>query len=146
MSMSDSHHTVVQRKLFGTILLNVGITVAEFVGGILSGYLALTADAVHNLSDVAALVLAWLGARGSSLPATKRSTYGLKRLEVMTALLSAAALVVIAVFIFRAAYFRLRNPQPLEYPWLYLGIAGVGLVGNLLSVWLLFLKKGNRST
>ena len=87
-------------KLAWTIVLNLGITIAEFVGGLVSGYLALTADAVHNLSDVAALVLAWFGIKGAQLPATKRSTYGLKRLEVMTALISASALVVIAVFIF----------------------------------------------
>jgi cobalt-zinc-cadmium efflux system protein len=142
MSIDDRHHAHTQQKLFGAILVNVIITAAEFVGGVVTGYLALTADAVHNLSDVAALILAWLGARGSQLPATKRSTYGPKRVEVFTALISAVSLVIIAVFIFRAAYLRLLTPQPIEYPWLYLGIAAVGLVGNVLSVWLLFSEKG----
>jgi len=130
------------RKLAWTILLNTGITAAEFVGGLLTGYLALLADAVHNLSDVAALVLAWLGVKGSELPATKRSTYGYKRLEVMTALISAMALVVIAVFIFIAAYGRLRSPQAISHPGLFVTVAVVGLLGNVFSVWFLSSERG----
>jgi len=56
--------TVSGRRLFAVILLNVGITAAEFIGGLLTGYLALLADAVHNLSDVASLLLAYLGDGG----------------------------------------------------------------------------------
>lgn len=140
-SHTGHHHRTSGGKLSGTILLNLAITVAEFLGGILSGYLALLADAVHNLSDVAALVLAWLGARGSERPATKRQTFGLKRLEVMTALVSAIALVVIAAFIFQEAYHRYLQPRPLERPWLFLTIAMIGLIGNGFSVWLLFSEK-----
>lgn len=132
-----SHPIPSGKKLGWTILLNIGITLAEFIGGIMSGYLALLADAVHNLSDVAALILAWLGAKGAALPATKRSTYGYKRLEVMTALISAVSLVVIAVFIFREAYERYLHPQELTHPGLFLSIAIAGLIGNALSVWLL---------
>jgi cobalt-zinc-cadmium efflux system protein len=135
------HHIPRQNRLLGTILLNAGITAAEFIGGFMSGYLALVADAVHNLSDVAALILAWIGAKGAQLPATKKSTYGLKRLEVMTALISAVALVVIAVFIFIEAYHRLINPQELKYPGIFLGVAIAGLIGNGLSVWLLFSER-----
>jgi len=127
--------------LFWTILLNAGITLAEFVGGILSGYLALLADAVHNLSDVAALVLAWLGVKGSQLPATKRSTYGYKRVEVMTAFVSAVSLVVIALFIIWKAYERYLEPRPLTHPTLFLTVAAIGLIGNLASVWILVREK-----
>ena len=129
------------QRLFWTILLNVGITLAEFTAGLLSGYLALMADAVHNLSDVAALILAWLGVKGSQLPATKRSTYGYKRVEVMTAFLSAVALVVIALFILYEAYGRYLNPEPIRLPWLFLTVAGIGLIGNLASVVLLMRDK-----
>lgn len=141
--MATSHHRPFRpgQKLAWTILLNLGITIAEFVGGLVSGYLALTADAVHNLSDVAALVLAWFGIKGSQRPATKKSTYGLKRLEVMTALISASALVVIAVFIFMEAYKRFVNPQPLSHPALFLSVAVIGLVGNVMSVWFLASEK-----
>jgi cobalt-zinc-cadmium efflux system protein len=142
MNERQTHSHVSGRKLAWTILFNLGITAVEFAGGMISGYLALLADAVHNLSDVAALVLAWLGVKGSSMPATKRSTYGYRRVEVMTAMLSAVALVVIAVFILREAYLRLLEPQPITHPWLFLTVAVIGLVGNLVSVWLLHSEKG----
>ena len=142
MGSTHNHPIPSGRRLGWTILLNIGITLAEFVGGLLSGYLALLADAVHNLSDVAALILAWLGAKGATLPATKRSTYGYKRLEVMTALISAVSLVVIAVFIFQEAYHRYLNPQELKHPVLFLSIAIAGLAGNALSVWLLASERG----
>ncbi|PWB68118.1 cation transporter [candidate division GN15 bacterium] len=143
--MSSNHRHPIRPgdKLAWTIALNVVITIAEFVGGLVSGYLALTADAIHNLSDVAALVLAWFGIKGSQRPATKKSTYGLKRLEVMTALISASALVVIAIFIFIEAYHRFMNPQPLTHPTLFLTVAVIGLVGNILSVWILAKEKDN---
>jgi len=122
------------KRLFGTIVLNVGITAAEIIGGLLTGYLALLADAVHNLSDVAALILAYIGEIGAARPATKRSTYGFKRLEVMTAFISAVALVVIALYIFFEAYRRFLEPQDFRNPTLLLIVAVIGLVGNILSV------------
>ncbi len=59
----------------------------------------------------------------------------------MTALVSAIALVVIAAFIFQEAYHRYVQPRPLERPWLFLTIAVIGLIGNGVSVWLLFSEK-----
>jgi len=142
MAHSHVHAQVSGRKLFWTIIFNAVITLAEFLAGLFSGYLALLADAVHNLSDVAALVLAWFGVKGSQLPPTKRSTYGYKRVEVMTAFISAVSLVVIAVYILWEAYHRFIDPQPLTHPWLFLTVAVIGLAGNLLSVWLLYGDKG----
>jgi cobalt-zinc-cadmium efflux system protein len=135
--LNAHHHPVSGRRLFWTIVLNMVITLAEFAAGLISGFLALTADAVHNLSDVAALVLAWLGVKGSQLPATKRSTYGYQRIEVMTAFVSAVALVVIALFIVWEAYQRFMQPQPITRPGLFLTVAAIGLLGNLASVLLL---------
>lgn len=123
-------------------MFNSVITVAEFIGGLVTGYLALTADAVHNLSDVAALGLAWLGIKGSRMPATKRSTYGWKRVEVMTAFVSAVALVVIAIFILLEAFDRLLEPQPITQPWLFMTVAVIGLIGNVVSILLLRSEKG----
>ncbi len=142
MSSDHDHSHVSGSKLFWTIIFNLVITAAEFAGGLISGYLALLADAVHNLSDVAALVLAWLGAKGSAMPSTKRSTFGFKRIEVMTALISAVSLVVIAFFIIREAYLRYISPEPITHPWLFLSIAVIGLIGNIVSVWLLHTEKG----
>jgi cobalt-zinc-cadmium efflux system protein len=130
------------RKLIWAIALNLTITIAEFIGGWISGFLALQADAVHNLSDVAALVLAYFGVKGSQLPATKTSTYGFKRLEVMIAFVSAASLVVIAIFIMIEAYHRFLAPQAITHPILFMVIAGIGLCGNLASVFMLASERG----
>jgi cobalt-zinc-cadmium efflux system protein len=124
-------------RLFVTILINVVITAAEFIGGLITGYLALLADAVHNLSDVAALLLAYIGELGSRKAPTKTSTYGFKRVEVMTAFISAVALVVISVFIFYEAYRRVISPVVISNPGLLLIIASLGLIGNILSVFIL---------
>lgn len=143
MAHSHSHnHNISGKKLLWTIIFNSVITIAEFVGGILSGYLALVADAVHNLSDVASLALAWLGVKGAQMPATKKSTYGYKRIEVITAFVSAVSLVVIAIYIILEAYDRYLNPRPLTNPWLFMSVASIGLVGNILSIWFLHSEKG----
>lgn len=129
-------HRADSKKLGLTILLNLVITAAEFIGGIVSGSLALLSDALHNLSDVIALVLAWFGAKGAELKPTTRSTYGFKRLEVVTAFINALALVVIAVYIIFEAFDRYSNPQPIDGV-IMLSVAAIGLLGNVLSVWLL---------
>ncbi len=142
MAHTHSHnHIRSGKRLFVTILLNMAITIAEIIGGLLTGYLALLADAVHNLSDVAALVLAYIGDKGASRPPTKKATYGFKRLEVMTAFVSAVSLVVIAIYIFYEAYQRFLFPQPISNPVLLLVIASIGLAGNILSVWILHSAK-----
>lgn len=129
-------HGSDSKKLGLTILLNLIITAAEFVGGIISGSLALLSDALHNLSDVIALVLAWFGAKGSEIKPTSRSTYGFKRLEVVTAFVNALSLVIIAVYIIFEAFDRFSDPQPIDGV-IMLSVAAIGLLGNVLSVWIL---------
>lgn len=142
MAHGHIHKGVSRSRLFWTIVFNAIITAAEFIGGMLTGYLALIADAVHNLSDVASLALAWLGAKGAELPASKKSTYGYKRVEVMTAFVSAVSLVVIACFIFIEAYERFLSPEPITKPIVFITVALIGLMGNLLSIWFLHSEKG----
>jgi len=142
MGHIDKDNRVSGRKLFWTIIFNLGITLAETIGGLISGYLALLADAVHNLSDVAAMGLAWLGVKGSQKPATKKSTYGYKRIEVMTAFISAVSLVVIGIYILIEAYYRLRHPQPISDPIIFLSVAVLGLIGNLASIYFLQSERG----
>ncbi len=136
MAGHDHKHDASGKRLGITILLNIGITAAEAIGGVLSGSLALLSDAGHNLSDVIALILAYFGARGARMKPTKRSTYGFKRLEVVTAFINALALVAISLFIVIEAFGRYKNPQPIQAT-LMLSIAAIGLLGNLLSVWIL---------
>ena len=123
-------------RLWAAAGLNVLITCTEFVGGVFSGSVALIADAVHNLSDVFALVLAAVARSVGSRPPSLRHTYGLKRIEVLSAFLNAAILLLITAFIIREAVLRLLHPSPVKMA-LTLLIACVALFGNIASVLLL---------
>ncbi len=137
-SHSHSHPLPKNSRILGwTIIFNVVITVTEFVAGALTGVLALVADATHNLSDVAGLVLAYFGEKTSEAPATKTATYGRRRMEVFTALISATSLVLIAGYIVYEAYGRFVSPQPIENFTLFIIVATIGLLGNVASVWIL---------
>lgn len=134
LPIDDPAH--LDRRLGTSMGLNLGVTVVEVVGGVLSGSLGLLADAVHNLSDVAALGLAIVARRLGRRPASYRYTYGLKRTEVLAAMLNALVLTVITVFIVREAIARLLHPSPLQVN-LMLPVAMLALLANLGSVLLL---------
>ena len=126
----------VDRRLWWSTALNTLITVAEFAGGLLTGSLALLADALHNLSDVAALVLAIGARRLGRRPPNPRFTYGFKRVEVLAAFVNALVLVGVSAFIAWEAFARLSAPRaPDAGPML--AVALVALVGNTASVLLL---------
>lgn len=126
----------LDRRLWASAWLNTVITIAEAVGGLFSGSLALLADAAHNLSDVTALVLAIVARRLGRRPPTARHTYGLRRVEVLAALANALTLLVITFFIAREALHRLLHPSEVN-GGLMLAVALVALVANGLSVALL---------
>lgn len=121
------------------ILINIGITIAEFIGGALSGSLALLSDAGHNLSDVLSLGLSWIGEKLSQKKATRRHTFGFKRTEILTALINSLFLIGIAFFIIIEALKRISSPPEISLK-LMIGIAFIGLFGNILSMFIL----GNR--
>ena len=124
----------MDKRLWATAVLNVTITLAEFAGGLLSGSLALLSDAAHNLSDVVAIVVALLARRLGRRPATVRHTYGLKRVEVVAALVNAVTLVGVTVLIGHAAVLRLLHPEPVAQGiMLVLGLVALGVnVGSVL--------------
>jgi len=129
-------------RLGWTIVLNLVITAAEVIGGIISGSLALLSDAGHNLSDVVALILAYFGAKGATLKPTKRSTYGFKRLEVVTALINALSLVAISLYIVWEAFQRYQDPVTIDGA-IMLPVAVIGLLGNIFSVMILHRDRNN---
>jgi len=132
----DGDGASVDRRLWLSVLLNGGIVVCEIAGGMASGSVALLSDALHNLADVAALVLAIATRRIGRRPPSARHTYGLKRLEVLAAATNAVVLLGITLFIGREAVVRLLDPRPVERS-LMLAVAVGALVGNGLSVLLL---------
>ena len=142
-SQMNSHHGpkkpengAMDIRLWASAALNMAITLAEFFGGLFSGSLALLSDAAHNLSDVAAVVLALWARRFSRRPPTTRHTYGFKRAEVLAALLNAVVLIGITVLIAREAVVRLLDPEPVKQG-LMLAVALVALIANVGSVLLL---------
>ena len=102
----------------------------EVVGGLVSGSLALLADAGHMLTDAAALALAWLAARLTMRPANARRSYGYHRAQVLAAFVNALALFGIVVWILFEAVQRLRTPQPIAGGTM-LGVAFAGLCANV---------------
>jgi cobalt-zinc-cadmium efflux system protein len=116
-------------RLVTAILLNVGITIAEIVGGIISGSLALISDALHNFSDVVALGISGAALRIAQKPKTPRYTFGMKRAEILAAALNAVVLVVICLFIVEEAISRFRHPV-LPSGTIMIIVGAVGLLAN----------------
>jgi cobalt-zinc-cadmium efflux system protein len=133
------HHPVSGKNLLLTILLNVIITIAQLIGGIVSGSLALLSDAVHNFSDVLSLVVSyvanWLTRKRKQ---TLTQTFGYKRAEIVAAFFNAATLIVIAVFLIVEAIGRFTHPQEVSGNIVIL-LALLGIIANGLGVF--FLQK-----
>lgn len=124
------------KRLIATILINVVITVAQIIGGIMSGSLALISDALHNLSDATSLLISLIGVKLSQKENTTTRTYGFQRAEIISALFNAVILIIIAVILFTESIDRFKNPQQIDSRLvIILGIAGVVL--NALCVFIL---------
>ncbi|HZL10233.1 MAG TPA: cation diffusion facilitator family transporter [Prolixibacteraceae bacterium] len=137
--MSHNHqHTT--RNLAITVFLNGIITIAQFAGGIISGSLALISDALHNLSDVISVILAYLAHVIGMRPQTQKSTFGYKRAEILAAFINAISLIAISVYLLVEAGKRFFNPKEVDYLWM-LGLGILGFLANGLSVVILHQNK-----
>jgi len=137
--MSHEHeHT--GRNLAITVILNGIITISQFVGGIISGSLALISDALHNLSDVISVILAYLAHRIGLRPQTQKSTFGYKRAEILAAFINALTLIAISVYLLVEAGKRFLNPKEVDFVWM-LGLGILGFIANGLSVLILHQNK-----
>lgn len=124
------HHEVSGKNLLITIVLNIIITLSQIVGGIVSGSLALLSDAMHNFSDVLALVIAYVANQLTTKENTKEKTFGYKRAQVIAALFNASVLVGIALFLTIEAFHKLYHPEVINSFWVIaLGILSIVLNG-----------------
>ncbi|MCX7827802.1 MAG: cation diffusion facilitator family transporter [Thermanaerothrix sp.] len=134
------HHHVSagasEGRLALALVLNLLITLAEVVGGLVSNSLALLSDAVHNLSDASSLGVSWLAMRIAKMERTPSHSFGFKRAEVLASLLNTVALMGIGVFLLVEAIRKFLHPDVIS-GGVMLSVAVVGLVGNLLTAWLL---------
>jgi cobalt-zinc-cadmium efflux system protein len=135
MSHGDHHHVDPEagdRRVFAAIAVNLGLTVAQIVGGIISGSLALIADALHNFSDAISLIIAFGARKIARRPRDAEMTFGYGRVEVVAALINYTTLIVIGLYLLYEAAMRLVDPQPVE-GWLIVIIAGIALVVDALT-------------
>lgn len=123
-------------RLLAAFIVTAVYMLAEVIGGVLSGSLALLADAGHMLTDAAALLMALLALQLAKRKPNGRHTFGLLRLTTLAAFVNALALLVITVLIVWEAVQRFAHPQPVAGGAM-LVIAVGGLLANVLSFWLL---------
>lgn len=144
-SHNHTHHQhgdLKGRNLLISIGLNILITTAQVIGGLISGSLSLLSDALHNSSDVISLVISYVAAKFSKKNASLHKTFGYKRAEIVAAFVNAATLVVIAVFLIIEAIERIQNPQEIESN-LVIWLSILGIAANGFSV--LLLKRDSES-
>lgn len=120
-----------------SILLNIGITVAQVIGGLISGSLSLLSDALHNFSDVLSLIVSYIADRYSKKDASVTKTFGYKRAEIIAAFVNSATLIIVAVYLIYEAILRFMDPHTIE-SGLVIWLAILGIIFNGFSVLLLF--------
>ena len=137
MSAGHHHHYhdtpgMSDARLVWAVVVNVGLTVAQIIGGILSGSLALIADALHNFSDAASLGLALFARKVGRRPADKLMTFGYGRAEIVAALINLTTLIIVGLYLLIEAVNRYFDPQPVE-GWTVVIVAGVALVIDVVT-------------
>ena len=137
-SHNHSHSNMKDRNLIISILLNILITSAQVIGGIISGSLALLSDALHNFSDVISLVVSYVASKLSRQKASIHRTFGYKRAEILAAFINASTLVIVGVLLIIEAVKRFKNPQEIESN-LVIWLSVIAILANGFSV--LLLKK-----
>lgn len=137
MGHNHSHqHEVQGKSLLFSIVLNLVITIAQVIGGIISGSLALISDALHNFSDVLSLVFSYVAYKLSRKKASINQTFGYKRADIIAAFINAMTLIIVALLLIYGAITRFFNPKEIASE-LVIWLSILGIVVNGLSALLL---------
>lgn len=136
-SHAHGHGAGAQRRAITiAFCITAGFMAVEVVGGLLTGSMALLSDAMHMLTDAAALGMSFFASRMAALKPDSSRTYGYRRAEVVAALANAMLLWILSGYMLREVYERFHNPVPvLSGPML--AVAVLGLLANLASAWVL---------
>ncbi|CUX68352.1 cation transporter (plasmid) [Agrobacterium tumefaciens] len=139
--MSGHHHDhgadAGDKRIWWAILVNVLLTLAQIAGGIVSGSLSLIADAIHNFSDAASLVIAYGARRIARRPSDDTMTFGYVRAEIVAALINYTTLIVIGIYLVYEAVLRFITPEPIE-GWTVVIIASIALVIDVVTAMLTY--------
>ena len=139
---THDHKDLKGKKLLITILLNIVITAAQVIGGLVSGSLSLLSDALHNFSDVLSLVVSYVAAKLSKQKASINRTFGYKRAEILAAFVNASTLVIVAIILIKEAVERFQNPQSIDSN-LVIWLSLIAIFANGFSVLLLKKESSN---
>ena len=136
MSLKDHQHhhrkPESDRGLLVAVGINVLLTFAQVMGGIISGSLSLIADALHNLSDAASLGIALFARKISRKPADEFKTFGYQRAEVIAALINLTLLITISLYLIYEAIWRIVEPQVIT-GWIMVLVAGIALIVDTIT-------------
>ncbi len=135
-SSGHSHLHSTGFRLLLTMVLNFVITLAEMIGGVLSGSLSLLSDALHNFSDGISVLLSYLALKLKEREHSYRHTFGLKRAEILAAVINSAVLLLISGYLFYHAFRRFATPTEITGSLMSV-VAGIGLLANVLGTVLL---------
>ncbi len=132
--MRKHHHTDVNddRQLSLAVFINVVLTLAQIAGGIVSGSMALIADAIHNLGDAAALAIALFARKLGRRPANHFKTFGYKRVELIAALINQTALVMTGGYLIYEALWRFYQPEHIQ-GWIVIIVATIALAVDTIT-------------
>lgn len=133
---ATSPSTENKKRLMIVLALTGTYLIAEVVGGILTGSLALLADAGHMLTDVSGLAIALFAIHIAELPANEKRTFGYYRAEILSSVMNAVILIGLSLYILFEAYQRFQSPPEVKSTGMFI-VAGVGLVINLIGMKLL---------
>ena len=142
MGSGHSHHhgdpsEIDEKRLWWAVGANIVLTLAQVIGGLISGSLSLVADALHNFSDAASLLIALIAIRIGRKPPDKFKTFGYKRAETIAALINLVTLVIIGLYLCNQAIMRFITPEPIA-GWIIVFVAGIALVIDVFTALLTY--------
>lgn len=136
---SHSAKGIPKYRLLQALGISLIITVAQVIGGIISGSLALISDALHTATDAVALIASFIAVKLGEKPGTEKHTFGMKRAEIVAAAMNSGVLIGISLWLLYEAALRFIHPEQIEAGWM-IGVAGVGLAANIINA--IILQKG----
>ena len=135
-SHGHHHHPIAadagDARVAWAIAVNMFLTLAQVIGGIFSGSLALIADALHNFSDAVSLIIAFVARKIARRPADERMSFGYGRAEVVAALINYTTLVVLSLYLLYEGVMRFFEPETIN-GWLVVWVAALALVVDLVT-------------
>ncbi|MCI2283159.1 cation diffusion facilitator family transporter [Colwellia sp. MSW7] len=140
MGHHDHHHGhshTHDGKLSLAVFINILLTIVQIIAGLVSGSLSLIADALHNLSDAGAIVIAIVARKIARKPASSRMTYGFKRAEILGALINSTTLIIVGIYLIYEAISKYFNPEPID-GWIVVWVAAIALVIDAGTAWLTY--------